>query len=259
MLLNLSITGFWLLKVLKKHYSAFERMVTESTLITHNYNTSNILNSKSGYNRSCIPRLTVSMGESVVADPLRSTEYPNTEVEQILETDDRRKKKTRGRDRGGNDNTQLPQTNPPSKRRKCQAKRNKIYTSNPIPNPDRSGLTREGTESFDKEKIAEQTQDELDHNEHKASESSNLNLNLYPIFSSISVGASNLSSEAISSGLRNKREIARKPGKKVKSCPPPVNNYKITDHFKPKANNSKGPNEPGVVVLKKEEIETSSV
>ena len=84
------------MKVLKKHYSAFERMVTESTLITHNYNTSNILNSKSGYNRSCIPRLTVSMGQSVVADPLRSTEYPNTEVEQILETDDRRKKKSRG-------------------------------------------------------------------------------------------------------------------------------------------------------------------
>ena len=35
--------------------------------------------------------------------------------------------------------------------------------------------------------------------------------------------------------------------------------YKITDHFKPKANNSKGPNEPGVVVVRKEEIETSSV
>ena len=84
------------MKVLKKHYSAFERMVTESTLITHNSNTSNILNSKSGYNRSCIPRLTVSMAQSVVADPLRSTEYPNTEVEQILETDDRRKKKSRG-------------------------------------------------------------------------------------------------------------------------------------------------------------------
>ena len=97
------------MKVLKKHYSAFERMVTESTLITHNSNTSNILNSKPGYNRSCIPRLTVSMGQSVVSDPLRSTEYPNTEVEQILETDDRRKKKSRGRerDRGGNDNIDL--------------------------------------------------------------------------------------------------------------------------------------------------------
>ena len=182
------------MKVLKKHYSAFERMVTESTLITHNSNTSNILNSKSGYNRSCIPRLTVSMGQSVVADPLRSTEYPNTEVEQILETDDRRKKKRRGRDRGCNDNIQLPQPIPPSKRRKFQAKRNKICTSNLIPNPDRSDLTREGTESFDQDQIAEQTQVELDHNEHKASESSNLNLNLYPIFSSISVGASNLSS-----------------------------------------------------------------
>ena len=100
------------MKVLKKHYSAFERMVTESTLITHNSSTSNILNSKSGYNRSCIPRLTVSMGQSVVADPLRSTEYPNTEVEAILETDDRRKKKSRGKDRGGMTTSNCPNLSP---------------------------------------------------------------------------------------------------------------------------------------------------
>ena len=86
-----------------------------------------------------------------------------------------------------------------------------------------------------------------------------MNLNLFPIFQTNNVGASNLSSEATSSGLKNKREIARKPGKKVKSCPPPVNNYKITDHFKPKANNSNRPNEPGDVVVRKEERETSSV
>ena len=62
------------------------------------------------------------------------------------------------------------------------------------------------------------------------------------------------SSEATPSRLRNKREIYRKlSGKKVKSCPPPVNNYKITDHFKPKANNSNRPNEPGDVVVRKEE------
>ena len=251
------------MKVLKKHYSAFERMVTESTLITHNYNTSNILNSKSGYNRSCIPRLTVSMGQSVVADPLRSTEYPNTEVEQIIETDDRRKKKSRGRDRGDtrgdNENIHLPQTNPPAKRRKYQAKRNKIYTSSLIPNPDRSDPTKEGTESFDQDQIAEQTQIELDHNEHKASKPSNLNLNLFPIFQTDGVGASNLSSEAPSSGLRIKREIIRKPRKLVKNPPCPANNSKITDHFRPKLGNSNRPNESGIVVEKKEEIETSSV
>ena len=153
----------------------------------------------------------------------------------------------------------MPQTDPPSKRRKCQAKRNKIYTSNLTPNPDRSD-SRKGTESFDQKQIAEQTQVELDQNEHKASKPSNLNLNVFPIFQTNSVGASNLSSEATPSGLRNKREIYRKPsGKKVKSCPPPINNYRITDHFKPKANNSNRPNEPGDVVVRKEERETSSV
>ena len=172
---------------------------------------------------------------------------------------DRRKKKSRGRDRGCNDNIHLPQSNPPPKRRKYQAKRNKIYTSSIIPNPDRSDSNKEGTESFEQKQIAEQAQVELDQNEHKATTSSNLNLNLFPIFQTNNVGASNLSSEATSSGLRTKREIARKPGRKIKSCPPPVNNYKITDHFKPKASNSKGPNEPGVMVVRKEETETSSV
>ena len=152
----------------------------------------------------------------------------------------------------------MPQNNPPSKRRKYQAKRNKIYTSSLIPNPDRSNPTKEGTDSFGQNQIAMQTQIELDHNEHTASKPSNLNLNLFPIFQA-SVGASNLSSEATASGHRHKREIARKPRKIAKSCPPPVNNSKITDHFRPQIGHSNRPNEPGLVVEKKEETETSSV
>ena len=126
--------------------------------------------------------------------------------------------------------------------------------------PDRSDSTKkESTKSVDKIQIAEQTQVELDHNEHKASKPSNLNLNIFPIFQTDGVGASNLSSEAPSSGLRNKREINRKPRKLVKNPPCPANNSKITDHFRPKLGNSNRPNESGIVVEKKEETETSSV
>ena len=56
----------------------------------------------------------------------------------------------------------------------------------------------------------------------------------------------------------------RKPGRqrKVKFTPPPVNNYKITDLFKPKPRiieNSDRPNEPGVEEGRSEERDASSV
>ena len=65
------------MKVLKKHKTAFSRMVEEGTLITMNQNFSKILNSKSGYNHSQIPRLTVSMGENVVSDSIKRNDYSN--------------------------------------------------------------------------------------------------------------------------------------------------------------------------------------
>ena len=60
------------MKVLRKHYSAFSRMVEESTLISLNQNTSKILNSKSGFNCIQIPKLTVSMGDRVVSNTIKA-------------------------------------------------------------------------------------------------------------------------------------------------------------------------------------------
>ena len=103
---------------------------------------------------------------------------------------------------------------------------------------------------------------ELDHNEQNARNPSNSNLNLFPIFSKN--GERNLSSEAQSSNHKGKRENFRKPGRKreIKSCPPPRNNFKITDMFKPNPklkSDSERPNEPVAIVDRSEETEISSV
>ena len=241
------------MKVLKKHYSAFERMVTESTLITHNHSTSNILNSKSGYNRSCIPRLTVSMGQRVVADSLNKNDYSNEEVEQLIENDVRRTKKSRGR--GGTVNTQIPPQNPPSKRARVQAKRTQSHKKPIIPK-DRPDQVKVGPRSNDRVQLAGQTTAELDHRVPQSSTSSDSNLKMFSIFSNI--GGKNLSSEAVTSS--RKKETTRKPGRKVKVTPPPRDNYKITDLFKPRAkDNSDRPNEPQAEVGRSVERETSSV
>ena len=247
------------MKVLKKHYSAFERMVTESTLITMNHNTSNILNSKSGYNRSCIPRLTVSMGQRVVGDSLNNNDYTNEEVEQIFENNVRRSRKQRGRDRD-NDNPQVPQHNPPSKRTKIQLKRTKLSTSL-IPK-NREVVDKVGQRSTQPVQLERQNSVELDHNEQNARNPSNSNFNLFPIFSKN--GERNLSSEAQNSNHKGKRENFRKPGRirEIKVCPPPRNNFKITDMFKPNPKmktDSERPNEPVAIVDRSEETEISSV
>ena len=232
--------------------------MTESTLITHNHNTSNILNSKSGYNRSCIPRLTVSMGQRVVADspPLNNNDYSNEEVEQIIENDVRRARKSRGRDMGDTDNIQVLPQKPPSKRIKIQVKRKQSNTSL-IPK-DRPVSVIDGPRSKDPVQIDRQTKVELDLNEQSA-RPSNSNLRTFSIFSR-GIGGPTLSSETQTSSPKSKREFSRKPGRKIKVTPPPVNNYKITDLFKPKMNaNSDRPNEPGVKVGGEEERDASSV
>mgnify|MGYP007015519347 CR=1 FL=1 len=99
----------------------------------------------------------------------------------------------------------------------------------------------------DRVQLARQTSTELDHSENKATTPSDSNLRMFSIFLNNGTGGKNLSSEA---GTSSQREF-RKPGRqrKVKFTLPPINNYKITDHFKPKPrinDNSDRPNEPGV-------------
>ena len=67
------------MKVIKKHKSAFERQVQEAILIELNQVDGNILNSKSGYNRCLIPRMTIMMGDRVVEDKPDSKEAAEDE------------------------------------------------------------------------------------------------------------------------------------------------------------------------------------
>ena len=131
---------------------------------------------------------------------------------------------------------------------------------------DREVKVNDAPRSSDLLQLAEQNTVELDHNEQNASNLTNLNLKLFPIFSNNGIGEHNLSSEAQNPSQQSKREKEnfRKPGRnrKVKVCPPPRNNFKITDLFKPNPklnSNSEGPNEPVVVVIRSEETDTSSV
>ena len=124
------------MKVLRKHQSAFSRMVEESTLITLNQNSSKILNSKSGFNRSQLPRLTVSMGEKVVVDTIKTNEYSNVQVEDLIFENTRRQIKNRGRDdRGDDSNIQIPHH--PPKRRRYQLIKRKSSNDSSVPKKDK--------------------------------------------------------------------------------------------------------------------------
>ena len=198
------------------------------------------------------------MGQRVVADSLNNNDYTNEEVEEMMENDVRRARKSRGRDKGGND-IQVPPQNPPSKRFKVQAIRRTQSHTKFIPK-DRTGLEKVGPRSNDRVQLARQTSTELDHSETKTTTPSDSNLRTFSIFSKNGIGGKNLSSEA---GTSSQREY-RKPGRqrKLKVTPPPINNYKITDLFKPnprRNDNSDRPNEPGVEEVRSEDREDSSV
>ena len=127
---------------------------------------------------------------------------------------------------------------------------------------DREVKVNDGPRSIDPVKLERQNSVELDHNEQNARNPSNSNLNLFPIFSKN--GERNLSSEAQNSNHKAKRENSRKPGRirDLKVCPPPRNNFKITDMFKPNPklkSDSERPNEPVAIVDRSEETEISSV
>ena len=59
------------MKVVKKHTSAFQRQVMEAVLIEVRQN-DYILNSRSGYNRCLIPRLSVSVGDRVQEEVVKT-------------------------------------------------------------------------------------------------------------------------------------------------------------------------------------------
>ena len=233
------------MKVLRKHTSAFSRMVEESTLITLNQNSSKILNSKSGFNRSQIPRLTVSMGEKVVVDTIKTNEYSNVQVEDLISENKRRQIKNRGReDMGDANNIQIPHH--PPKRRKFMKRKSSNESS--VPKQDK------GLDESSKVSESEPKDTKLDIIDSKSSASSNLNLKFFSIFSNQRNGDTRLSSEARTS-IPSKGKH-RMPGTKIRNQPtPPL----ITSHFKPASKKSERSNEPGDVSGGGERSEGSSV
>ena len=107
------------MRVLKRHKSALERQVHESILIEMKQEEGNILNSKSGYNRCLIPRLSIMMGDRVLSEEVDKTSqvYSEEKVESIFKEREQKDRKSRDRDRGDN-NINPPKNPPPLKRRK---------------------------------------------------------------------------------------------------------------------------------------------
>ena len=94
----------------KKHHSSFQRMVMEAIVIGETQQQGhNILNSKSGFNRCLIPRLTIVVGDRVQPDPTDQPPYTDTEVANLFENNKRRNRK-QPRDSGNNNisNNNIP-------------------------------------------------------------------------------------------------------------------------------------------------------
>ena len=213
-------------------------------MITLNQNSSKILNSKSGFNRSQIPRLTVSMGEKVVVDTIRRDEYSNVQVEDIISDNNRRELKNRGR---GDDNSiQIPHH--PPKRRKFQFIKRKSSKESSVPKKEK-GLDESSTVTE-----SERNDTKLDIVDSKSRESSNQNLKVFSIFSKQRNGDNHLSSKAKSS-IQSKGK-PRTPRRNINSNP---THPLITRHFKPASRKSEASNEPGDVARGGERSEISSV
>ena len=121
------------MKVMKKHSSAFQRQVMEAVLIEVRQNDF-ILNSRSGYNRCLIPRLSVSVGDRVQEEVVKKNDYNETDVDSIL-TRERNRKKVRQRidDEDREAETPAAASNaqpPPIKRRKYKFKRSPLQQFN---------------------------------------------------------------------------------------------------------------------------------
>ena len=224
------------MKVIKRHKSALERQVHESVLIEMKQEEGSILNSKSGYNRCLIPRLSIMMGDRVQSEEVDKTSqvYTEKEVETIFTDRARKSRKSRDRERGENNNNP-PKNPPPLKRRKIKASKQLSLgqTSNPVCEKELLPEAAEkkkvvGSDCLSPAKMVEQMQ-------HSTSQSNVTSF--YSVFDKAHRTGGALNS-------------FRKSRKKVKIISPPANSSKITDHFKPNLA-SKRSNEPGSNLVRK--------
>ena len=220
------------MRVIKKHKSAFERQVQESILIELNQVDGNILNSKSGFNRCLIPRMTIMMGDRVVEDKPDSKEAAEDEVETAFEARDKRSRKSRSREEGVKNNNNLNNNYPPPPKR-----RRKIIRSQNIQKVSSHlvSIDNDSDPVCDKPLPSDQDQTNvgIDARVPPQSEQKQDNIPLitpsaekkyFPVF--------NLDLPRQLTG-RGKQSKFRK----MKSTP--ANNPRITDHFRPTRTNSK--------------------
>ena len=215
------------MKVIKRHKSALERQVHESVLIEMKQEEGSILNSKSGYNRCLIPRLSIMMGDRVQSEEVDKTSqvYTEEEVETIFTDKARKNRKSRDRDRGENNNNP-PQNPPPLKRRKVKASKQLSLEKKLIPEAaEKKSIV--GSDCLSPAKVAEQMQ--------QSTSQSNLT-SFYSVFD-----------KAHGKG----RALIIRKSKKAKVRSPPANNSKITDHFQPNSASNKRSNEPGSNLVRK--------
>ena len=114
------------MKILKVHTSAFMRQVHEAVAIEMNEK-NNILNSKGGFNRCKLPRLSIKMGQAEVKDGEKVDAMNETEIEQEIERL-RKEKKVRKKKEKDLDKSQEP---PRKKKRKWN-----VETGKKRKNPD---------------------------------------------------------------------------------------------------------------------------
>ena len=227
------------MRVIKRHKSALERQVHESVLIEMKQEKGNILNSKSGYNRCLIPRLSIMMGDRVLSEEVDKTSqvYTEEEVETIF-TDRakiNRKSRDRERDRGENNNNP-PQNPPPLKRRKFKASKqfslgqpsSTVCEKKLIPEAVEKSIV--GSDCSSPAMTAERRQ------QNSSSESNDISF--YSVFDK-------------AHGTGEASNSLRKSRKKGKFIPPPTNNSKITDHFRPNLASNRQSNEPGSNLVRK--------
>ena len=220
------------MKVIKKHHSSFQRMVMEAIVIGETQQQGhNILNSKSGFNRCLIPRLTIVVGDRVQPDPTDQAPYTDTEVANLFEHNKRRSRK-QPRDSGNNNISNNNTPFPPQKRRKVYPKRN---ISNIHQRVDaivhKNDTDLEGSDKLRTANIDEQ--------KHESFPRSSLHSALaHPKHFSI-----------FTQKCSQAKEKSRKPRTGKSKFHPLGNNQKITQHFRPvsiELDISTRPNDPEV-------------
>ena len=196
----------------------------------------NILNSKSGFNRCLIPRLTIMMGDRVVEDRPTSRETCEEEVETAFEARDKRNRKSRCREEGVLNNNNPNNPPPPSKRiRKIFRSQNQQKSSSNLISLDNGPdpvCDRPLQIDPDKNNVCNDARVPPKSDEHKQDNNPSLSTTAvqkyFPLFNP------DLPRQLKGSGKQSK---ARNQ-KKLKFIPP-ASNYKITDHFSPARTNSK--------------------